>query len=159
MRPGRTHAGGGHNDGRPLQRVEGHRLLHRAHNVERREPQQRLAAGDDLLRLGVETLTVAAKDLVHGSRHRAVEKDGHLGNLFGLEQPVEVVDQFLGPLDGENRHNHLAAARHGLGNYLLQLRFGRAGKRGQVQFAGTALRVLRTIGPVPISPPSCVRSP
>ena len=50
---------------------------------QRRKLQQRPAVGDDLLGLGVETLAVAAEDVVHVGRHRTVEKHRHRGDPPG----------------------------------------------------------------------------
>ena len=99
---------------------------HAAHDLQRRELQQRLAVGDDLLGLGVETFAVVGETLVHVGRHGAIEKHGHFGNLLGIQQPIQVIDQLLGPLDGEDGNDHLAAAGDRLGNHLLQLRLDRA---------------------------------
>ena len=44
-------------------------------------------------------------------RHRAVEKDGHLRDATGPGEAADVIDQLLGPLDGERGNDDVAAAR------------------------------------------------
>ena len=45
---------------------------------------------------------------------------------LGVQQPVEIIDQLLGPLDGEDGNDQLAAGGDGLGYHFLQLRLDRA---------------------------------
>ena len=49
-------------------------------------------------------------------------KHRHVGNPPGVQQPAEVVDQLLGPLDGEDRDDDVAARGDRLADHVGQLR-------------------------------------
>ena len=50
---------------------------------------------------------------------------GTCGNASGVQQPPEVIDQLLRPLDGEDRNDEFAPLGDRLDNHLLQLRLDR----------------------------------
>ncbi len=51
-------------------------------------------------------------------------KTGTWGIGAGLHEPAEVVEEFLGPLDGEHGNHHVAAVGHRAADHVGQLRFG-----------------------------------
>ena len=61
------------------------------------------------LQIGIEPVLEARENLVHLGGHGAVEIDGNAGNAARADQAAEVIDQFLGPLDGKDGNNHFAA--------------------------------------------------
>ena len=85
------------------------------------KPSRRVAGVQALARLRIEAFAVAAEDFGHFGRHRAVEEDRHAGDPPGVQKPAEEVDQFLGPLDGEDGNDRLAAAAERLADHLGQL--------------------------------------
>ena len=112
---GRTHARGGHDDRRALQVVDRLRLLHAADH-----PQRRETSSSDSPAATISSASASKhsrwrrKTSVTSAAIGLSRNTGTSGIWPALEQPVEVVDQLLGPLDGEDGDDHLAAGADGL---------------------------------------------
>ena len=69
----------------------------------------RLAFLEQAARLLVVVAGVAAIDVTGQRGHRRVEVEGHVGDLSGRQEPVELPHDLLGPADREGRDEQDAA--------------------------------------------------
>lgn len=110
----RQHAGGGHDDRRVVEMVEGLRLFDAANETNVSLQGAHRVATQPVIAVVFEVEVGGA------NRHRAVEVDGERRDSSGVDELVEQIDDGLGAADGEGRDEHHTSAIRRLVNHLLE---------------------------------------
>ncbi len=121
--PGLGHAGGADDHHRPFLVVDGFGFINAADVSELGEIEDVVVGGftGEIARLIVLQFGVLAKHFAHVHGQRAVHKNGKARQCAAFHHEVQAVDQLLRAANGKRRHNHFAAALHGLFDHLPQL--------------------------------------
>ena len=110
--PARRHAARSDDDGGTAHVVDGPGLLHGARQLEPCRVKRAGPREHGLRSVRVEVLGVGTIEAGRLDRHRAVHEGRQLRDAAGILERAEVVDQLLGPTDGEGRHHEGGAAGH-----------------------------------------------